>query len=321
MPSIVRRKTSDVAESPFAVYAGDDPRPGGYRAILKQVKIGKSSGDNLMFKPILELKASAGSDKAKFDGYPVFPNIVCTDNESNKQREQAFYLAVGASKDPAISCDVDPSKFKPGDGQTAKVLKIDKVKPEGIVVNVKLRYEQDNRPEFAGQQQLKCDMIFASRDGTGVSTDEEDAESDSIEDDVEEDGEEVELYEEDDLLKLALPALRKILVEEFGEPKDDAAKIKSKKALVDAILAAQDEEGEDDDEEDEEDEEDEDQEEDDEDDEDPEQALREQFADLDRNGLKAAIKKRQGDVKFKTSQTDEDLLEILVELAKQDPPF
>ena len=38
-------------------------------------------------------------------------------------------------------------------------------------------------------------------------------------------------------------------------------------------------------------------------------------------GLKAAIKKRAPDTKFKTSQTDEDLLELAVELALQDPPF
>lgn len=322
MPSVIKRKTSGVAPSAFTVYAGDDPKPGGYRAVIKQMNIGKSSGDNMMLMPVIELKAAAGSEKSKFDGYPVFPVVVLTDNESNMQREQALYLALGAKADADIVPEGSPEKFKAGDKQKCKVKTIGGINPVGKIVNVKLRMSAGT-DEYPAR--LECDLIFAARSEAGQD------DTTSIDDDDIEDGdEEVELYEEDDLLKLGLPALRKILVDEFGEPADDAKAIKSKAKLVEAILAAQEEDEEDEDDEsdaeeadDEDDEVEEDaEEEDEEDDEDDAEAeFRAEFADLDRAGLKAVIKKRAPDTKFKTSQTDEDLLELAVELALQDPPF
>lgn len=314
MPSVIKRKTSDVEKSPFQVYAGDDPKPGGYRAVLKFVNAVKSSGDNVMLKPVLELKAAPGSEKAKFDGYPVFPQIVLTDNESNKQREQSFYLAVCGKTDVDISCDVDPGKFKPSDGQKAKVLKIGNVKPENIVVNVKLRMKPAQGDYPAA---LECDLVFASRDQQdgAASSDEEDAEDD----------EEVAEYTEDELLALGLVALRAILVDEFGMDAAEAKLLKQKAKLVEAILNAQqdDEEDEDDESDSEEDdeEEDEDDEEEDDEEDDAEAAAREEAAGMDRTQLKTAIKKRQADFKFLKSQSDEDLVEALVKLILTDPPF
>jgi hypothetical protein len=285
------------------------------------MNIGKSSGDNMMLMPVIELKAAAGSEKSKFDGYPVFPVVVLTDNESNMQREQALYLALGAKADADIVADGAPEKFKAGDKQKCTVKTIGGINPVGKIVNVKLRMSAGT-DEYPAR--LECDLIFAARSEAGQDDTTSVDEDEDIEDDVED---EVELYEEDDLLKLGLPALRKILVDEFGEPKEDAAKIKSKKTLVEAILAAQEEDEEDEDDEsdaeeadDEDDEVEEDAEEEDEED-DAEAEFRAEFADLDRAGLKAAIKKRAPDTKFKTSQTDEDLLELAVELALQDPPF
>jgi hypothetical protein len=313
MPSIIKRKTSHVAESPFQVYAGDDPKPGGYRAILRRVSVVKSSGDNLMYKPILELKAAPGSDKSKYDGYPVFPQIVMTDNESNLQREQAFYQAVCGKKDADVSTDVDPSKFKPSDGQKAKVLKIGGVKPEDIVVNVKLRIKPASGDYPAG---LECDMIFASRDEqpAAPSTDEEDEEADGEE--------EIAEYTEDELMEMGLPALRAILVDEFGVDAADAKLIKVKKTLVARILeeqAAEEDEDEDaeEDEEEEESDEESDEEEEEEDD-DPEAELRAELAELDRTALKERIKKMKSDFKFLKSQSDADLVDWIV---KNEPPF
>jgi hypothetical protein len=318
MPSVIKRKTSHVAPSTFTVYAGDDPRPGGYRGVIKQVDIVKSKGDNLMLRPVIELKAQAGSEKAKYDGYPVFPNIVLTDTEANVQREQAFYMAVCGKQDADITADGTPEKFKAGDGQKCKVTKIGGVNPVGKVVNVRLTMSaaSDEYPS-----RLECNMVFAASDGGSIPVETDDV------DDIEGDVEDADEYEEDDLLKLGLPALRKILVEEFGVAKEDAAALKKKADLVSEILEAQagDDEEEDDEEAEEEeaedDEEDEDEDEEDDEEEDKEAELREEFGAFNRVQLKAEISKRKPDFKFLKSHTDEALLEKAVELALEDPPF
>ena len=326
MPSLVKRNLSKVPDSPFTMYAGDTPTPGGYRAVIKQLSVVKSSGDNLMYKGVLELKAKPGSDKAKYDGYPVFPQFVMTDNESNQQREKALYIAICGKADVDIKVDGKPESFKPSDGQKAAVQSIGGVSPVGKVVNVSLRFEPDNRPEANGAMQLRADMIFADREG-GVE------EVDDVEEDDIEDDEEVAEYTEDELNALALAALRAILVDEFGMEAADAKAIKSKKALVSEILDQQadaeddeDEEDEDEDADDVEDEEsdeedDDEDEEDDEEEDDQEAEIREELGQLDRAGLRAVIKKREPAFKFLKSQTDEALLEKAVELRLQDPPF
>jgi len=309
MPSVIKRKTSHVAESAFKIYAGDEPRPGGYRGILKQLNMVKSKGDNLMFTAVVEFEAKDGSDKKQFDGYATFPQIPLTDNESNIQREQALYVAVCGKMDADIKVDGTPEKFKAGDGQKAKVVSINGVKPEGKVVNVRMRYEIDNREGMNGAQQLRCDLIFAAR-GESPVVDEED----DIEDDEETDEEGLPLYEEDDLKTKNLVALRKILVDELDQ---DAAEIKaekSKAALIELILELQEDEEEDEDEEDEE-------ETDEEEDEDKEAEIREEVDGMDRNVLKAAIKKRDSAFRVLKSTTDEALREALVALMLQDPPF
>src|SRR5690242_17989861 len=117
MPSIMKRKTSHVQPSGFELYTGDEPRPGGYRAIVKQLNVQKSSNGNLMFTGVVELHAKPGSAKAQYDGWAGFPMITLTDVEANVQREQALYLAICGKEDADTKTDVDPSKFKDGDKQ------------------------------------------------------------------------------------------------------------------------------------------------------------------------------------------------------------
>jgi hypothetical protein len=316
MPSVIKRKTSHVQQSGFQIYAGDEPRPGGYRGILKNVNLVKSKGDNLMFTAVVEFQAKDGSDKKQYDGYATFPMIPLTDAESNVQREQALYLAVCGKKDADTKTDVDPSKFKAGDGQKAKVLSIGGVNPEGKVVNVRMRNEVDNRPESNGAMQLKCDLIFAVRGEEPEAADED------IEDD-ETDEEGLPLYEEDDLKTKNLVALRKILVDELGQDAAEMKAEKSKAALIELILELQEDEDEDDDEEDEDEEDEQDEDEDEEEDEedDKEAEIRSEVEGMDRVSLKAAIKKRDPEFKVLKSTTDEALREALVALMLQDPPF
>lgn len=322
MPSLVTRKLSGVADSPFQVYAGDEPRPGGYRAVVKQMNVVKSSGDNLMFNLVLDFKALPGSDKAKYDGYTAFPRIVSSENEYNQQREKAMYIALCGSADVAVKVDGKPESFKPGDGQKAKVLSINGVNPVGRVVNVSMRIEPASG-EYPAR--LAPDMVFAVRgDDEGDDVDASDIEDD-IEDEGSTDEEEIVLYDEDELTAMGLPALRKLLTDEFEMPAAEAKLLKTKAKLVEAVLAAQEELAEDEDEDDEEEAEEDDEEleededeEADEDEDDPEDELRAELAELDRNGLKARIKKLDPTFKFLKSQTDEDLIEHIV---KTEPPF
>jgi hypothetical protein len=320
MPSLAKRDLTKVADSPFKVYAGDEPRAGGYRAVIKQMHVVKSSGDNLMFNVVLEMLAKVGSEKAKYDGYPVFARVVITEAESNQQREKAMYLAITGSASVETKVEGQPEKFKAGDGQKAKVLSMNGINPVGKIVNVQMRLEPATEDY---PSRLSCEMIFAARD----EGDSEVASTPDIEDD--EEGGEEDLYTEDDLTGLGLPALRKILVDEFEMEASEAKLLKTKAKLVEAILAAQDEALEDDEEdEDEEDEhgdeeleegeEDDEEEEDEDDEEDPEAELRSELAELDRNALKARIKGTDPAFKFLKSQTDEMLVEWIV---KNEPPF
>lgn len=321
MVKLVKRDMSKAAESTFKVYDGDEPRPGGYRAIVKQLNMQKSSGDNLMYAPVIELLAKPGSEKAKYDGYAIFPTIPLTENEHNQTREKAFYVAMTGKDVVSPNVDVDPGKFKPGDKQKAKVIDLNGIKPEGRIVSVNLRR---STPTDDYPSRLECDLIFAARDADAGA---EDAASDNIEDDEEVEGAEEDdiLYEEDELMEMGLPALRKILVDEFGMKTPEAKLLKTKAALVETILNAQvdmsddEEEPEEDEDEDEElEEEEEDDEEDEDDEDDPEAELRAELAELDRNGLKARIKKLNPDFKFLRSQTDADLIEHIVQT---EPPF
>ena len=323
MPSVIKRKTSHVAESGFSIYDGDEPTPGAYRAVIKQLNMQKSAGDNLMVTGVLELKAKDGSAKKQYDGYPVFPMIPLTDAESNVQREQALYLAIAGKKDADLVTEGDPAKFKKGDKQKTKILKVGGVNPIGMEVNVRLRLEADNREGANGAMQLKADQIFKVRDS-------EQSHEVPEEDDIEEDGDEegLPLYEEEDLKSKALAALRKILVDEFGMEETEAKAIKTKAALVEKILELQEEDADADEEEDEEEDEDEEDEsdededeEDEEEDDDPEHAAREELAGMERTALKVALKKRAVEFRVTTKTTDDEIREALVPSFLEDPPF
>jgi hypothetical protein len=321
MPSVIKRKTSHIESSGFDIYTGEEPPRGGYRAVIKKCAIQKSKGDNLMYAIVVELKAKPGTPKSQYDGWPSFPYIVMTDTEGNLAREQAFYMAICGKADAEVSTVADASKFKPGDKQQTPVTKIGGQNPVGKIVNVQVKDETQED----GSTRKVVDRIFRVRDEDAEDTA---ADEPDIEDEDDEDAEGLPLYEEDDLRTKGLPALRKILQDEFGMDVTEAKSLKTKDALVSAILEAQDEEADEDEDEDEEDpeddpeeEEEEEDEEDEDDEEDPEEAVRAELADMDRTALKALLKKRKVEFRVTTKTTDDEIREALVPVLLEDPPF
>lgn len=328
MPKVISRKTSHVKSAGFTQYEGDDPRPGrAYRAVINKCVAKMSSSGNLMVQCVVELRAKPGSDLTKYDGWVGFPFIVLTDKEANIAKEQTFYVAVCGKEDAAIKTAGDPTKFKPGDGQETPVISVGGQKPVGKTVLVRLVKETS---EDYGDQ-IKANQIYRVRDADAVEP--EDTEEELPEDSEEEETEEPDGYSEEDLKGKSVAALRKILMDEFDIPEETAKGMKSKAGLISEILdqqtdAAADEDVDDeddvDDEEDELDEEeleDEDEEDSDEEEGPDEDAIREEVAGLNRTQLKAALKEFASDMKFKTSQTDDDLREMLVEFKLEEPPF
>lgn len=323
MPSLVR-DTSSVKQRSFAPYEGPEPTRGFYRSKITKVEVRKAKNtDSLMFFIVTSFEASpTRPENSRYNGYPGFVYLTLGDKEPLLEREQAFYLAVSGKEKVKVETAGDPNKLKRGEGTA--VTKIDGKNPVGMYVLTELRVETDERDGHEGESRLRADGVYPTRDQNAYAGEQVAGQTSAVDD--EEDGDDTDeeaLYEEADLKGLSLAELRRILSEEFDI---DPAGIKGKANLVEAILEAQADadDGDVDDEEadEEEDDLDEDEEADEEDEEDDLEArIDEEIAPLDRNGLKAALKKRQPDRKFKTSETDEMLRGELRELMLQDPPF
>ena len=322
----MKRKTSHVeARRNFAPYEGPTPTKGTYRGKINKLVVEKANSGNLMYFAVVELEARAGNNRAaEYDGYPAMGRIVLTDKEANLSREQALYLAVSGKEDADVRTETDVAKFKNGDRQQSKVLKINGKDPLGVYVLVEL---VEN--EYEGETRMQLDTIYPTRDqnaGTQVAGQTKPVKEPEPDDDVD-DEETAEEYEEDELKALGLPALRKILVDEFEYSAEDAAALKTKAKLVGEILDAQtDARGEDEDDETDDEEVDEDEADGDEeeaDDEDREAEIREEVEALSRNQVKAALKKYKvhADRVFKKTESDDALQEELIQMRLQDPPF
>lgn len=326
MPKVISRKTSHVEASGFNIYDGPEPLPKrAYRAVVKKAAMGKSSGGNLMIELVVEFKAKPGTDAVKYDGWAGFPRAVLTDKEGNIRREQSLYLAICGKADADIKTAGDPTKFAAGDGQRTPITSIGGKNPVGVTVMAFTQAGEDRD----GNSRIEVDQVFPVRKEEGQEADADDEEEELPENPG------IPQYTEDDLKGKSLQALRMILIKDFEVDDAEAKAIRAKGALIERILEEQEATDEDEDledeDEDEELEEEELEEEDDEDDEeeldeeeeedDLEEQLTARAADLNRNQLKAELKKFDKDMKFKTTQSDDDLRTMLVEMWIEEPPF
>jgi hypothetical protein len=331
MPSFVS-DTTGVQRRSFTPYEGPEPTKGFYRARITKLVVRKAKNtDSLMFHIVAAFEASPNRpENAKYNDYPAFVYLTLGEHDSLKEREQNLILALTGKTKAKIDTEADVKKLKRG--EETKVTKVDGKDPVGKYVLVEMRPEVDEREGQGGVTRMRADGVFPTRDqnayaGSKVAG----SPTDDVEDEDVEEDEEAEEYTKEELTAKSLAALRKILVEEFDFDTDVAAGIKKKAELVEEILDQQsdalgddededeDEELEDEDLEDEDEELDEDEEEADEDD--VEGRIDEELAGMDRNAVKAQLKKRTPERKFKTSETDEALKAELKELMLQDPPF
>jgi hypothetical protein len=326
MPSIVR-DTTGVQQRGFTPYEGSEPVKGFYRAKIKKVSLQKAkSSDSLMFAVVAEFEASASRpNAAQYDGYPAFMYLTLGDHDALKEREQAFYLTVSGKEKANIKTEGDANKLKRG--ESTKVTSINGKDPVGSYGLVEMRLEEDKREGHEGEQSMRADAIYPTRDQiagkqvAGQSSAVADEDDEDLDED--EDGNAVDEYTEEDLKGKSLAELRRILSEEFEV---DPSGIKGKANLVGEILDAQADLRDDDEDEDldeEEDDEDLEDDEDEDEDEDQEAEIREEIQAMSRRDVQAGLKKYDvhKDRKFKKSETDEDLREELIQMRLQDPPF
>lgn len=317
MPSLKRDVSSAPDRTGFEAYSGPTPKQQGlYRAEVKKFDYKKFNSGSTGFRVLVELVAPEGNPRSEFDGYPQWVNIVFGDKEAMQAREKALYKAYG-------NTDGKPNiKLGEGDienGDAVPVISLDGKKTIGAFVKVDLQHDN-----YQGEARMTGDAIYRSIDdapgGSGVSAVKVEVASD--EDDMLEDGEDEVSFEERtaELKKMGIVDLRKLASGDY----DLETKGVKKPELIEAILdqefgAAALAEDEDEDEEDEEveiDEEEEGEEEDDEDEEEEEdesEARLAELLELDRAGIKAALKAADPAFKVLKKHTDEELAQAVVD--------
>ena len=336
MPSVkLTGVKSEVVKTGFEPYDGPEPRSRGmYRAVVKQFKYIEFGTGSTGFKLLVELLAADGDpkDHAKFDGYPVWTNIVIGDKAGMQERVSNLLASVGASSDPNIV-------FEDGDikkGVTVKT--IGGKKPIGAIVNVDLKPGNDlldppSRTEIDGVFKIGTGAVAKASSKVEVEPDEEDDESDLTEDaEVEEDDEagEDELAERTEELEgMTLVELRKIAKDKDHGITTTGLK---KPELIEAILDVEfepmvegdDEEAEDEEEDDEAEEEaegDEEEEEEDEEEGDPAEERRQELLAMSRVDIKKALKAADPKVTVLKSHTDAQLVELVISAEESETPF
>ena len=234
MPKL-KRKTSQVPESGFSVYAGDEPRVGVYRGKVKAVRMKKSAANNYYYNALVEFANNDGS-KAQYDGYPAWCMVTMTDQEANQRREKNFYRAIGVSEDPEV--DFNEPDAKKDAGLIRKIGSKTIAQILGTEVLVEMRMRTDNRD---GSSQIQADSLYpATAKATPPAEPDEDPDEEEL-DEVEEDEDEVEedeVEEDEDrraeLEAMTLPALRRVAkdlgIDPAGIKKDD---------LIDSITDAE----------------------------------------------------------------------------------
>lgn len=329
MPKVLKARTKGVVRR-FTPYDGPPlpERNGAYRGKITRATASKSSGGNIMMNFVVVFEAAPGDPRAEYDGYAAFPRVVMGEHEMLQERLQGLLLAVCGKEDADLKFTGDPTKFQSGDKQTTPIESIGGVNPVGRIVNV---YMQPKAAEDNYPARMEADQIFPCRDQNSYAGSKVDGATDPGEEpeeepeEAEDDAVVAEAYSEEELKGKSIPALRKILVEEFDGDEDEAKELKTKSKLIAAILEAQEEAEDEDLEEEDEDleEEGEEEEEDDaeEEEEDAEAAIREELADLDRKELKVKLKQLDPDAKVTTKMSDDDIRELIVPLALEEPPF
>lgn len=146
--AVLKRKVNSEAKG-FAPYAGEDPRPGVYRARIIKSSIREASTGRLSYNTFFELEAQKPEHK-QYDGYAAFCEIYLGDEteEWAQAGESAFVKAItGKSnfQNVNVAYEGKEADFKTGTGALIKTL--DGVKVENKIVNVNLRMEKERTHE------------------------------------------------------------------------------------------------------------------------------------------------------------------------------
>lgn len=316
MPSLKRSVGSAPDRTGFETYAGPDiVKQGLYEGVVKQCTLRKAASGNLMFNVLVELDDKSNEYRATTVGFPAWGRIVLVDKEANLAREKAFYRAITGNQnidDVNVIYDGDDDAVESRSG--AKVTKIGGKSPIGVRVKADIR--DDN---YEGQARSVLDSIYPLGKPTAGKVDEEVEETEEVDESVEEvdetedeatETEQTEEQREAELKALGVAALRKI-ADTAGLESKGVSKADLISSILDEEFGEPDEESDDEDEDEEEDEE-----ETTEVVQEPsaEEKLRANLAGLDRAALKALIKGMDSGAKFKTSQTDDDLRDLIVSL-------
>lgn len=153
MPKL-KRQTSQVEDSGFAVYDGDEPPRGVYRGKIKQCRLRESKNGNLYFNCLVELEGNEGAKK-QYNGWPGWTMITLTDKDANIRREKSFYRAVCGKEDvDVVYNDLD----KGSEEDRGKVTKIGGKSPIGVPVLLEVRTEM-----YEGQQRSRGDSILPAK--------------------------------------------------------------------------------------------------------------------------------------------------------------
>lgn len=321
----------------FEPYSGPEvKRAGVYRASLKKLKYEKKQSENYGFSIVFELEAAPGDPKghAEYDGAPFFSRTIVTQmadgsplKEGSQNNLDNFLHAIGAGANPEVL-------LEDGDVEEGPIVikRIGGKDPVGAIVNLEIQmrtYNGEIRPEIASIFEFVGEKASAKKATPLPKQIDDDEDEADLLDDIDEGVEAEDEYaaREAELAALALPALRKIATGEY----DLEIKGLKKAEIVDAILehefsdeAAVLEDAEDDLEE-EDDEDIEELEEDDEDieeeEEDDEEARREELSAMSRVQLKKILVGLDKSARVRSKETDEDLVERILELESEEAPF
>lgn len=200
--AVLKRTVNSEAKG-FTPYAGEDPRPGVYRARLIKGAIREKGTGRLAYNWLYEFEAVKPEHK-KYDGYTGFCEILLGEEEWAQAREGAFVKAItGKSnfKNVNVAFTGKESDFKTSGG--APMTAFDGVKIENKIVNIDLRLEKERTvegktypAELRAQGILPWEKPAAGADDD--ADDDEDYAEDGEDDAAEMEGDESEEDEGDD---------------------------------------------------------------------------------------------------------------------------
>lgn len=333
----MKTTTNAQASSSFLPYDGPAIAEGSYTAVFKnpRLKLGKDSG-NYYINFMGEISEPKTSDASKYNGAAVWG--MChfqAEHEAMQARYNSFLAAFGIkTKDPEI---VYESQEDADSGKGSKITSIGGVKLDGRKVRIIVRKKAASQG-YAESMDIDLISLF-----TGESEAAEDINVE-VDDEDQVEGEEIAEDEDDTEEREARTAelKKEPLADLRAAAKEAEIDIKGlKKAeIVDAIVeweftpvdedeADEDEESEEaeeleeaeEEDEADEDEDEEAEEEEEEDEEDAEATLREELSELDRAALKKRLKGLDAEKKVFTKTTEEDLINWIVDLELNTPPF